>query len=224
MVFKKMSILGKSYGDDYLDCDDAAYREVTNFNMVDHELEGIIGNRARDREEYERVKNFLLHLAICHTVVTSKDPKDETKFILNSSSPDELSLLNGAKYYGIKFIERNAINQIVIQDKNDDQWSRYQLLNVIEFTSDRKRMTVIIKTPEGKIKALCKGADSVIIPLLAQSPRNDELRELTLEHLFDYAKDGLRTLMICEKEIDIDEYKKWSKSYENACSAIANRE
>ena len=45
----------------------------------------------------------------------------------------------------------------------------YQLLNVIEFTSARKRMTVVVKTPENTIKVLCKGADSLIIPRLSES-------------------------------------------------------
>ena len=42
----------------------------------------------------------------------------------------------------------------------------FKLLNVIEFSSDRKRMSVIIKTPNNEIKVLTKGADSVLIPLL----------------------------------------------------------
>lgn len=32
----------------------------------------------------------------------------------------------------------------------------YEILNVIEFTSARKRMSVITRTPEGKIKLFCK--------------------------------------------------------------------
>jgi magnesium-transporting ATPase (P-type) len=43
---------------------------------------------------------------------------------------------------------------------------QYKLLNVIEFTSTRKRMTCVVITPENKIKVYIKGADSVIIPLL----------------------------------------------------------
>lgn len=39
---------------------------------------------------------------------------------------------------------------------------RYQLLNVVEFDSTRKRMTVIVRTPEDKILVICKGADSII--------------------------------------------------------------
>jgi len=38
----------------------------------------------------------------------------------------------------------------------------YEVLNVLEFNSTRKRMSVVIRTPEGKIKLYCKGAVSGI--------------------------------------------------------------
>lgn len=38
----------------------------------------------------------------------------------------------------------------------------YELLHVLEFSSDRKRMSVIVRTRSGKIKLFCKGADTVI--------------------------------------------------------------
>ena len=38
----------------------------------------------------------------------------------------------------------------------------YQLLNVIEFDSARKRMSVIVRTPDNRIMIVCKGADSII--------------------------------------------------------------
>ena len=50
----------------------------------------------------------------------------------------------------------------------------YRLLNVIEFDSTRKRMTVVVRTPEGKILVICKGADSIIEKRLLPCP----------EHLF----------------------------------------
>lgn len=37
----------------------------------------------------------------------------------------------------------------------------YQILNTLEFNSDRKRMSVVFKMPSGKIMLYCKGADSV---------------------------------------------------------------
>jgi magnesium-transporting ATPase (P-type) len=35
----------------------------------------------------------------------------------------------------------------------------YQLLHVLEFSSSRKRMSVIVRNDENKILLLCKGAD-----------------------------------------------------------------
>ena len=49
---------------------------------------------------------------------------------------------------------------------------------------------------------MCKGADSIIMPLLAQTAENERVKEQTLGHLYEYAKVGLRTLMICEKVVD----------------------
>lgn len=44
---------------------------------------------------------------------------------------------------------------------------KYKLLHVIEFNSDRKRMSVIVRTEDGRIMIVCKGADSIIHPRLA---------------------------------------------------------
>lgn len=119
MVFKKMSVCGQVYGTNESECPDAAHKEVTNFNMHDPSLSKILADKDANSPLYQNAQRYLYHLALCHTIVTSKDPRDEQKIILNSSSPDELSLLNAAKYYGVKFIERNQYNEILIQDEDD---------------------------------------------------------------------------------------------------------
>lgn len=83
---------------------------------------------------------------------------------------------------------------MVIHNKHLNKTLKYQLLNVIEFTSARKRMSIIVQDPEGKIIIMTKGADSHIIPRLA--PGQDDLIEKTNEFLQDYSKDGLRTLIL----------------------------
>lgn len=107
---------------------------------------------------------MLTHLALCHTVVVEKK---EDKTFYNASSPDELALVNAAKYFNYDFKGRTDDNAIEISI--NEQPIYYQLLNVIEFTSARKRMTVIVRTPDNKIKVMCKGADSIIIPRLSDS-------------------------------------------------------
>lgn len=50
-----------------------------------------------------------------------------------------------------------------------------QLLNMLEFSSDRKRMSVVMRLPDGKLVAYVKGADSVMIPLLRPDTQRDVL-------------------------------------------------
>lgn len=174
----------------------------------------------------------MYHLALCHMVMTGCKSKEESSEAcsgqssqLSSPSPDELALLNAAKYYGIKFVERNQYNEIIIENDHHQQSQvyKFELLNVIEFNSDRKRMTVIVKAPNGEIKVLCKGADSHIMPLLNDSWENQEIKARTLEHLFDYAQNGLRTLMICERTISQSFYRSWVYKYEQAKTAINHK-
>jgi len=57
---------------------------------------------------------LLLALAICHTIII--EYKDN-KLIYNASSPDELSLVNAARFLGAKFIDRDDENNLVINLK-----------------------------------------------------------------------------------------------------------
>jgi phospholipid-translocating ATPase len=45
----------------------------------------------------------------------------------------------------------------------------YEVLAVNEFTSSRKRMSVLVRRPDQTLCLLCKGADNVILPALAGS-------------------------------------------------------
>jgi phospholipid-transporting ATPase len=76
-------------------------------------------------------------MAICHNVIY-----DERKNKYNASSPDELALVNGAKHLNVVFERKDENNIIYIKKKNRNV--KYKLLNVLEFTSSRKRMSVIV--------------------------------------------------------------------------------
>ena len=47
----------------------------------------------------------------------------------------------------------------------------YALLAVLEFSSVRRRMSVIIRTPQGQIKLLSKGADLVMFDRMADGDK-----------------------------------------------------
>lgn len=103
-------------------------------------------------------------LAVCHTIVANKSKEGILSY--NASSPDELALTNAARFFGYIFENRDSANKIIISDKINGEEKKYELLNIIEFTSLRKRMSVIVRTPEDKIICMTKGADSIIQPRL----------------------------------------------------------
>lgn len=102
---------------------------------------------------------------------------------------------------------------MVIKDSNVNQTLKYELLNVIEFDSARKRMTVIVRKPDGRIMVICKGADSIIEKRL--KPGQD-LMETTNQFLEGYANEGLRTLLIVYKYVDKDVYDTWNQKFKKA--------
>lgn len=192
--------------------------DITNVSFYDPEF---YKHRDNPRHEnFNRIHRFLLHLALCHTVIINKEEVDDrTKISYNASSPDELALVNGARYFGYFLEGRDEQNNLVVKLFNGLTES-YELLNVIEFDSARKRMTVIVKCPNGDIKVMCKGADSIIYPRL----KSKEFVDQTEKYLEHYAEDGLRTLLLCEKIVTEEEYIKWADRYEEATMSTTDRE
>lgn len=101
---------------------------------------------------------------------------------------------------------------------------KYKLLNVLEFTSDRKRMSVIVQDPSGKIKLMCKGADSELEKRLSKSIQNQKMLKKTGEFIQEYAKDGLRTLFLAEKEISHSDYLYFNELYRQANANLREKE
>ena len=86
-------------------------------------------------------------------------------------------------------------------------------------------MTAIVKNDKtGEIKALMKGADSIISARLAKTPDNQKLMATTDEFLSDYAKGGLRTLLIAEKVLSESAYNDWNDKYKDAAADLENKE
>ena len=159
MEFKRFSAGEVSYGCD--DPDPVKYAPgVTNVNFFDPAFDDCIKDESH--QNHENLKSFIEALGVCHTVITeTKYTNDNQPYILyNASSPDELALVNGARHLGFGFRERDDDWNMVI-----DAWDgqrKYKLLNIIEFDSTRKRMSVIVRDPEDRIILFCKGADSII--------------------------------------------------------------
>eukprot|EP00347_Sterkiella_histriomuscorum_P008769 403343827 len=226
MEFKKFSVGEVSYGIDGFNLKDKMANRypnfeqdnITNVNFEDPVFFEHLNNH--HNSNYKNIQNYLDCLALCHTVIIEEK---DGKIFYNASSPDELALVNAAKFFGVAFAGRDEQSNMIIKRQNGGTQT-FELLNVLEFNSTRKRMSVIIKDQHGQIKLICKGADSIIEQRLKKSQENQGLFQKTDVHLQQYAKDGLRTLLIAERILDPNYYLEWSKDYYQASLLTKGRD
>ncbi|KAF2136624.1 uncharacterized protein K452DRAFT_322282 [Aplosporella prunicola CBS 121167] len=172
-------------------------------------------------EEQRRANDqFMLALALCHTVITEKTPGDPPKIEFKAQSPDEAALVSTARDCGFTVLGRSG-DDIILSVMGEER--KYTVLNTLEFNSSRKRMSAVIRMPDGKIVLFCKGADSIIYSRLKRGEQS-ELRKVTAEHLEMFAREGLRTLCIAQKELTEEEYQTWNKEHDIAAAAVTDRE
>jgi phospholipid-translocating ATPase len=108
----------------------------------------------------QKTRHFLLCMALCNTCL----PEEKDGGIAyQASSPDELALVEAARDLGYVMVDRTP--EFVVL-KWGEHVERFEVLDVIEFTSKRKRMSIILRMPDGRICVFCKGADSAIVPRL----------------------------------------------------------
>ncbi|KAK0721666.1 hypothetical protein B0T26DRAFT_190368 [Lasiosphaeria miniovina] len=127
-----------------------------------------------------RAIQYILVMALCHTCLPEvKDGKIE----FQAASPDELALVRAAQELGFLVTHRSsqAVTLRVSNGNGGYEDRTYEILDVIEFSSKRKRMTIIVRCPDGQIWLLTKGADSAILPRLKMEPlamsKSHELRK-----------------------------------------------
>ncbi|CAG7854737.1 Probable phospholipid-transporting ATPase DRS2 [Serendipita indica DSM 11827] len=217
MVFKMCSVGGVAYAETV---DDSRREEASggpwrSFKDLELELSSLKAGSREDAVHREVLKEFLSLLAVCHTVIP--EVKDDGKVIYQASSPDEAALVAGAELLGYRFHTRKP-KSVFVDIAGTTQ--EFEILNVCEFNSTRKRMSTVVRGPDGKIKLYCKGADTVILERLSPT---QPYTEATLVHLEEYATEGLRTLCIASREISESEYREWSQIYDKAAQTINGR-
>lgn len=116
----------------------------------------------------KKARMFLLSLALCHTCLPEIQENGETHFM--ASSPDELALVQAAQDMGFLLINRDVhtITLKLMPSGSDGEpvHEKYEILDVIEFSSKRKRMSIVLRFPDGRVCIICKGADSIVMQRL----------------------------------------------------------
>ncbi|KAJ3219341.1 hypothetical protein HDU67_001560 [Dinochytrium kinnereticum] len=186
---------------------------------------GGFGKRLRDpttpKHLHHTMNLFSRAIAVCHGVIPSIDEKTHM-MVYESQSPDETALLHGMASNDVKLISRNK-SQVTITVHGENQ--TYEILQVLEFSSDRKRMSVIVRTPEG-IHLYCKGADNIIFARLGSSPdlNPPEVLSKAEAAVQRFSEFGLRTLVIAYRSMTEEEYVTFMTDYEAAERSLTNRE
>ncbi|XP_059643891.1 putative phospholipid-transporting ATPase 9 isoform X2 [Cornus florida] len=246
MEFIKCSVAGTAYGRGVTEVERALARkkgsplaqEVTDegglegsteakpsikgFNFMD---ERVMNGKWVNEPRSDVIQKFFRLLAICHTAIADVDEETGT-ISYEAESPDEAAFVIAARELGFEFFERSQTS-ILLHELDPTSGRKverlYKLLNVLEFSSSRKRMSVIVRNEGGRLLLLCKGADSVMFERLAKNGR--EFEEQTKEQINEYADAGLRTLVLAYREIDDEEYNEFNEKFTEAKNTVsADRE
>uniref|UniRef100_A0A669ERY2 Phospholipid-transporting ATPase n=1 Tax=Oreochromis niloticus TaxID=8128 RepID=A0A669ERY2_ORENI len=218
MTFNKCSINGQSYGKDtHTTCAcTPVILFITHLSSEAglHSLQPLLESvKVGDSCTHE----FFRLLSLCHTVMSEE--KSEGELVYKAQSPDEGALVTAARNFGFVFRSRTPGT---ITTTEMGRTVTYSLLAILDFNNIRKRMSVIVRNPEGRIRLYCKGADTVLLERL--HPCNQEVMSITSDHLNEYATDGLRTLALAYRDLSEDEWEAWSESHRFADKATDCRE
>ncbi|RLN02225.1 hypothetical protein BBJ28_00000244 [Nothophytophthora sp. Chile5] len=229
MLFRYCTVGGKHYGgsmrEESMEAGSSSpSSERKGPQFVEFDPTELFADIQAGGEQAETLRRFLRHLALCHTLIPTKSFVEMCSTAspeYSASSPDEQALVSAAAYCNVRFVHRTP-TAMVLTEPGQENPSTYRLLNVLEFDSDRKRMTVIVETPEGVIELLCKGADNVIFERLSadQATRGGMPLEHAADQLTLYAKGGMRTLCLAYKVIERREYEDWNTRFTQAHSSM----
>ena len=210
MEFKQCSIGGVQYSEEVPE--DRRATEQNPIGVYDFKK---LRENLTSPPHREIIQHFLALLATCHTVIPERRDEKPGEIKYQAASPDEGALVEGAVTLGYRFTARRPRSVMIAVEGEEFE---YELLAVLEFNSTRKRMSTIFRCPDGKVRCYCKGADTVILERLS---KDNSSVEATLQHLEEYATEGLRTLCLAMREIPEQELSEWLQVFDRANTTVS---
>ncbi|XP_058870812.1 phospholipid-transporting ATPase IC [Acipenser ruthenus] len=217
MTYKKCCVAGTVYGDlpatsKKLKPVDLRWNRYADGKLQFHDE--LLLERLRSRED-QGLREFFRALSVCHTVMVEE--KDGV-LLYQAASPDEEALVTAARNLGFVFLSRTQ-DSVTVSELGVER--HYHVLAMLDFSSQRRRMSVLVREPEGGLKLYCKGADIVIFERLApDSPH----RDATEKALDGFAEETLRTLCLAGRSVEEGFYREWIGEHHRANMATQGRE
>ena len=110
--------------------------------------------------QFQNIEEFCYHLSLNHDVAPEQGKDGD--IVYSASSPDENALVSFARHLGYYFFKRSTSTGTV-QNVRLNRDIDFTILNVLPFSSKRKRSSVIVRRPDNTLVLYCKGADNIIL-------------------------------------------------------------
>jgi len=113
----------------------------------------------RSNQQRGRLIAFFRALVLCRSVLADRPEPQKDPFIINykAESPDEAALVGAAREAGFPFLGKS---KDMLEIEVMGQPEEYSLLKMLEFNSSRKRMSMVVRCPDGRPILYCKGGDT----------------------------------------------------------------
>ena len=247
MIFKKIALEQEEFGEENFnelntilskDCqdDDAPLLDIVNMDknniegpksqesssLEEDSLNSNPISTTKKRKKLRRQRNKIIRdiitsMVLCNNVTPIKDDKNPDTITYQASSPDEVALVKFAETLKMRLLARSD-KEIIIKD-SADHLEEFEILANFPFSSDTKRMGIILKNKKYKhIIYYLKGAENVMIKFVKK-----EYISFISENAENLATKGLRTLVLTQKIISENDFDEWNKEYKNALTAMENR-
>ena len=238
----------KSNDDDSFSSSEAMKSEFSLETFQSQATTKSIESSQRKIHKHLPIKEAILAMALCHNVtpiIESNEEKLEKASEINNnktidlnldkhienlqsdsnhpksyqaSSPDEIALVKTADELGLSLCFRDQKSIVLLRP--DGKEDTYRILRLFPFSSESKRMGIILRHSETKrILFFVKGADAVIQKMLSS-----QQSAFVQEQCEDLAREGLRTLVFAGKSLSEQDYEAFATEYEAANADIFNRE
>ncbi|KAM9224395.1 putative phospholipid-transporting ATPase IIB isoform 4-T4 [Dugong dugon] len=240
MVFKRLHLGTVSYGTDTMD--EIQNHVITSYSQTQSQASGNNASSTPPRKAQSsapkvrrsvssRIHEAVKAIALCHNVTpvyesraagageteyaeVDQDFSDENR-TYQASSPDEVALVQWTESVGLTLVSRDLTSMQLKTPSG--QILTYHVLQVFPFTSENKRMGIVVRDEStAEITFYMKGADVAMSTIVQY---NDWLEE----ECGNMAREGLRTLVVAKKSLTEEQYQDFESRYSQAKLSLHDR-
>nr|XP_044599951.1 probable phospholipid-transporting ATPase IIB isoform X3 [Equus asinus] len=240
MIFKRLHLGTVSYGTDTMD--EIQSHVMNSYSQMYSQASGNNASSTPPRKAQSsapkvrksvssRVHEAVKAIALCHNVTpvyearagvtgeteyaeVDQDFSDENR-TYQASSPDEVALVQWTESVGLTLVNRDLTSMQLRTPGG--QILTYCILQMFPFTSESKRMGVIVRDEAtAEITFYMKGADVAMSTIVQY---NDWLEE----ECGNMAREGLRTLVVAKRALTEEQYQDFESRYSQAKLSVHDR-